>query len=130
MQQRFDQINVIPFIDIMLVLLAIVLMTATFVVKGDIDVALPVAENSSEPEPELDPVRIGIDASASLFWEGEPIHITDLDGELGQVASDATDRPVVLSVDESVSFGRFIEVVDLIKGHKLEQMSIRVQEGA
>ncbi|MCG5515583.1 MULTISPECIES: biopolymer transporter ExbD [unclassified Ectothiorhodospira] len=130
MSQRFDSINVIPFIDIMLVLLAIVLMTATFVVQGDIDVTLPVAQNSQEPEPELDAVRIGIDASASLFWQGKPIQLSDLDAELGTVAEQGGVRPVVLSVDESVSFGRFVEVVDLIKGHRLEKMSIRVQEGA
>ncbi|SEK33405.1 ExbD/TolR family protein [Ectothiorhodospira marina] len=130
MPQRFDSINVIPFIDIMLVLLAIVLMTATFVVQGDIDVTLPVAQNSHEPEPELDAVRIGIDASASLFWQGKPIQLSDLDAELGTVAEQGGARPVVLSVDESVSFGRFVEVVDLIKGHRLEKMSIRVQEGA
>jgi biopolymer transport protein ExbD len=129
MQQRFDSINVIPFIDIMLVLLAIVLMTATFVVKGDLDVNLPVAKHSTEPEPELDAVRIGIDASASLFWQGEPIHLADLDTQLARVAEQGGLRPVVLSVDESVSFGRFIEVVDLIKAHRLEKMSIRVREG-
>ena len=39
--KKFDQINVIPFIDIMLVLLAIVLMTATFIAQGKIDAKTP-----------------------------------------------------------------------------------------
>jgi len=39
--KKFDSINVIPFIDIMLVLLAIVLTTATFVANGQLDIALP-----------------------------------------------------------------------------------------
>ena len=42
--KKFDQINVIPFIDIMLVLLAIVLMTATFIAQGKIDVNLPTSK--------------------------------------------------------------------------------------
>ncbi len=41
--KRFDQINVIPFIDIMLVLLAIVLTTATFISQGRLDINVPTA---------------------------------------------------------------------------------------
>ena len=43
--KKFDQINVIPFIDIMLVLLAILLMTATFIAQGKIDVNLPTSKS-------------------------------------------------------------------------------------
>jgi len=47
--KKFDQINVIPFIDIMLVLLAIVLMTATFIAQGKIDVNLPTSKAPATP---------------------------------------------------------------------------------
>lgn len=130
MQKRFDSINVIPFIDIMLVLLAIVLMTATFIVQGDLDVQLPVAENSAAPEPELEPMRIAIDAAEDLYWAGEPIDLTTLDVLLEAAAAEEATGAIVLSVDQRVPFRRFVEVVDLIKGHGLERMSIRVREGA
>jgi len=49
-QKRFDQINVIPFIDIMLVLLVMVLTTATFIKQGVIPVELPHAKGSQKEE--------------------------------------------------------------------------------
>ena len=45
-QNGFDSINVVPLVDVMLVLLTIVLTTSTFVATGAIPVALPKAENS------------------------------------------------------------------------------------
>ena len=58
--KRFDQINVIPFIDVMLVLLAIVLTTATFVAQGTIPVNLPVSQSASKFRDQK-PVEITID---------------------------------------------------------------------
>jgi hypothetical protein len=47
--KRMDQINVIPFIDVMLVLLAIVLTTATFLIEGRLPIRLPAAETQTTP---------------------------------------------------------------------------------
>lgn len=67
--KRFDQINVIPFIDIMLVLLAIVLTTATFVAQGRIPLQLPEAEHAAQPVNEK-PMEISIDERArSILME-------------------------------------------------------------
>ncbi|HRN00354.1 MAG TPA: biopolymer transporter ExbD, partial [Aliarcobacter cryaerophilus] len=46
--QKYDSINVIPFIDVLLVLLAIVLLTSTFITKGIIPVNLPDSKNASK----------------------------------------------------------------------------------
>ncbi|OYV24794.1 MAG: energy transducer TonB, partial [Halothiobacillus sp. 20-54-6] len=63
--RRFDQINVIPFIDIMLVLLAIVLTTATFIAQGEISVNLPEAK-SAQPV-SIEPVlMITVNATGAL----------------------------------------------------------------
>ena len=68
--KRMDQINVIPFIDVMLVLLAIVLTTATFIVEGRLPIRLPTAESQAEPAV-TEPVEIAIDAAGQLYWAGE-----------------------------------------------------------
>ena len=49
--QKYDSINVIPFIDVLLVLLAIVLLTSTFITKGIIPIALPNASNADTLKP-------------------------------------------------------------------------------
>jgi biopolymer transport protein ExbD len=118
--KRFDQVNVIPFIDIMLVLLAIVLTTATFISQGKISLDLPEAEHT-ETLIDEEGVEITIDAQEQLFFNQSAMDIEAL-GE--QLASLARQTPVVLYVDRSVRFDRFVTVIDLLKANKLEKLSI------
>jgi len=70
--KRFDQINMIPFIDIMLVLLAIVLTTATFISQGVIDIDLPVAESAKTLQQAKEKtLEIAINAENQVFLDGE-----------------------------------------------------------
>ncbi len=124
--KRFDQINVIPFIDIMLVLLAIVLTTATFISQGSIEVDLPQAE-SAEALPQTDDktVEIAIDTEKRLFFEGDAITQLELAVKLEGLAK---ETPVILRVDKLVAFQNFVSVVDLLKKNKLEKLSILTSE--
>lgn len=65
--KRMDQINVIPFIDVMLVLLAIVLTTATFLIEGRLPIRLPPAETQTRPL-DVTPIEIAIAADGQIFW--------------------------------------------------------------
>jgi biopolymer transport protein ExbD len=118
--KRFDQVNVIPFIDIMLVLLAIVLTTATFISQGKITLDLPQAENT-ETLTDLDGVEIAIDAQEQLFFDKNPIELEQLNEQLTGLDS---QTPVTLLVDKSIRFERFVKIIDLLKANKLETLSI------
>ncbi|MFZ5580039.1 MAG: biopolymer transporter ExbD [Pseudomonadota bacterium] len=118
--KRFDQINVIPFIDIMLVLLAIVLTTATFVAQGRIPLKLPEAEHAAAPVSEK-PLEISIDAARKLYIGGAQTHLLELDRQLGQAES---DQAIILSVDAVVPFSDFVGVLDLLQKYRLEKVSI------
>lgn len=119
--KRFDQINVIPFIDIMLVLLAIVLTTATFISQGRLDITVPSASKSL-PAPDTEtPVAIAIDAGHQLYIDETPI---SLDSLQTRIASLASETPVTLRVDQAVPFQHFVEVIDLLKQHQLNRLSI------
>jgi biopolymer transport protein ExbD len=118
--KRFDQVNVIPFIDIMLVLLAIVLTTATFISQGKITLDLPQAENT-ETLTDLDGVEIAIDAQEQLFFDKNPIELEQLNERLTGLDS---QTPVTLLVDKSIRFERFVKIIDLLKANKLETLSI------
>ena len=72
--KRFDQINVIPFIDIMLVLLAIVLTTATFISQGLIEVNLPAADNAVAMKEQHKSLEISIDAGNRMYLDGRRRH--------------------------------------------------------
>lgn len=118
--KRIDTINVIPFIDIMLVMLAIVLTTATFIVEGKLDIQLPEAEAVSDDQA-VEKLEIGIDREGRLFLgsaEVSPEVLADrLDGIDVQTS-------IVLRVDADTRFAGFVSVVDLLKARKLERLTI------
>ena len=118
--KRIDTINVIPFIDIMLVLLAIVLTTATFITHGRIQVELPVATEGDPPQ-HKDTTTITIDRHAQLFYDDTLVTTEQLEGRLDKLR---TNAPIILKVDRQVSFGHFIEIIDRLKERKLETFSI------
>ena len=78
---KFDTINVIPFIDIMLVLLAIVLTTATFISNGQLDIALPESGADVQAQ-EMQTIEIAIDRLAKLYLEGVEIDLDSLNQKI------------------------------------------------
>ncbi|MDM7321918.1 MAG: TonB system transport protein ExbD [Gammaproteobacteria bacterium] len=118
--KKFDQINVIPFIDIMLVLLAIVLTTATFIAQGRIPLNLPEAKHAAAAQNDK-PLEISIDAERKLYLDAALVHLLELDQRLAEVK---TSQPIVLRVDASVPFSDFVGVLDLLQKFHLEQVSI------
>jgi biopolymer transport protein ExbD len=123
--KKMDQINVIPFIDIMLVLLAIVLTTATFIVEGRLQIRLPTAANQDAPE-RLDPQEIAIGADGQLFFQAEALGVgaPGLAALSPRLAALAPATPIVLRVDAQAQFAAFIAVVDQLKARGLERLSI------
>ena len=120
--QRFDQINVIPFIDIMLVLLAIVLTTATFISQGQIDVSLPAADSAEQiQENQEKNLVITINTNQKIFLDDKEIDLNFLSSALKKVDK---KTPIIFRVDKQVVFESFVQVVDLLKANQLEKFSI------
>lgn len=127
--RRFDQINMIPFIDIMLVLLAIVLTTATFISQGVIDIDLPEAE-SAKPITQNSTVKtieIAINANKNLFIDGEAATREQL---TSKIENTTKETPILLRVDQEVAFKHFVYVIDLLKKNKLEKLKIITKDGS
>jgi biopolymer transport protein ExbD len=118
--KRFDQINVIPFIDIMLVLLAIVLMTATFIAREGIDFDLPKAE-SAAPASGDQIMEITIDKNGALHFDGVAITLELLDTKLAEVDA---EQAIQIGVDRGVAFNSFVQVIDKLKAHNLQHLTI------
>ncbi len=123
--KRFDQINVIPFIDIMLVLLAIVLTTATFISQGRLDINLPKASSKQSLSERQQTVRLAIDEEMTIFYQETPVTLEMLDESVSRL--DKNTR-IILSVDQSVPFQQFVHVIDLLKQQQIEQLSIITQK--
>lgn len=124
--KRFETINVIPFIDIMLVLLAIVLTTATFIVEGKLEIRLPEASTQATPD-RLERRELAIDADERLYLDEQPLELEAL-GE--RLAALGRDTPIVLRVDADVRFARFVQVIDLLKARHMDRLTILTRETA
>jgi biopolymer transport protein ExbD len=118
--KRFDQINVIPFIDIMLVLLVMVLTTATFIKQGIIPVDLPKAQQE-EKEKDLQELTVYITKEGKLFIEKEAVTLVQLKSRL---ASAPKDQTVILRSDKEATFQQFVNVMDVLKELQHEQLYI------
>lgn len=123
--KRFDQINMVPFIDIVLVLLAIVMTTASFVSKGLIDVDLPEAESAQAAPSDQEAKELAIDASNQLFLQGEKVDLSALDTALSALPKQTHFH---LRVDKQANFAAFVSVVDLLKKLELKQIAIETVE--
>jgi len=123
-RKRFDEINVIPFIDIMLVLLVMVLTTATFIKQGVIPVNLPEAK-SSEKEEVKDEVTVYINAKGEMFFEKEKLDLSKLKEKLSEISKQQT---VILRSDKESKFQDFVSVMDILKKLGHEQLYIVTKE--
>ncbi len=121
--KKFDTINVVPFIDIMLVLLVIVLTTATFVAKGYIPVDLAKAKSASKIE-KVDKLVITIDKEQRIFFNNEKVAKENVASKL---KSYPKETPISMSCDKSVAFSEFVFLLDLIKLGDFKNLGIITQ---
>ena len=118
--KKFESINVVPFIDIMLVLLVIVLTTATFVAKGIIPVDLPSSKSSEKQNDEKN-LTITIKPSGEILFDDKPVLKENLESELG---SYKTTTPIHINCDKEAKFDMFVELLDILKLKEFKNLGI------
>lgn len=121
--KRFDSINVIPLIDVMLVLLAIVLMSASFIVKDSLQIELPETSNTQSyiSSPEETPVKLYINKDNQLFIEEKPQNLEEVQLFLTTLNK---QQAITLQVDKKTEFGVFVQLIDSLKGQELTNLTI------
>jgi biopolymer transport protein ExbD len=119
-RRPFTQINVVPFIDIVLVLLVIVLATATFIVKNELPVDLPKSGSRSKIPPKS--ITITIDKEGHYFYRKEPVTLSELEKRLATL--DPVKDLITLNADQKSQFQKFVTVVDLLKRKGFKKISV------
>jgi biopolymer transport protein ExbD len=120
-RERFDRINIVPFVDIVLVLLVIVLATATFVTHKGVAVRLPQASGRTVVVPPH-AVTVTVDASGRYALEGQSLAWEALRTRIGRLDANGT---VVLQADRQAPFGEVSRVLFLLQEHGHTQIMIR-----
>ena len=113
------EINVTPLVDVVLVLLLVFMVTAPMMNRG-VDVSLPVA-NLPNNQPE-DRITVTLTAEGRVMIGDRPVNLVLLVDELRGILSSRAGRIVYLRADESLRYGKVIEVVDKLKQAGVEQI--------
>lgn len=121
MERELNQINVIPLVDVMLVLLVIVLTTATFISTGQVPVELAKAKEVTDHKDV--PLMITLTADGRLFVNDQPIPDNGLSTVLN---GHPRESAVVLRADRVTVLERFVGVVDEVRGLGFRQVSLEV----
>lgn len=122
--KRGEGLNIVPFIDIMLVLLAIVLSISTFIAQGKIKVEIPQSQNSEQQKNEKKRV-ITVDSKNQIYFDDRPVTIVDLRKELKNVEPKVL---VELRSDKESKFDIFVQILDVLKERNHENFAISTQK--
>ena len=119
-RERFDKMNVVPFIDIVLVLLVIILATSTFVKNQTIKVDLPTA--SSKKSEEKKNIQIAVNKKGQYSYDYEMLSIDLIREKLMKL--DSKKDLISLRMDKSSEFRYFVDIIDILKTKGFENISI------
>jgi biopolymer transport protein ExbD len=119
------QINVVPFVDISLVLLVIFMLTASVIDKADIPIDLPRAANGSEG---VDPtVNIVITAAGAIFLDGAGVASDALVAQVSQRRATQPKLRAAIAADKSVRYERVVSVIDVLKSAGVNAFALNIE---
>ena len=110
------EINIVPLVDVSLVLLIIFMVTATFIKAAGMNIQLPSSSESLAEKTTLHEVVIVVAADGTLFWQGEPITEQRLASVLKENAREfGTESHVIIQGDERAAYGNVVRAMSLAK---------------
>ncbi len=118
--KKFDSMNVVPFIDIMLVLLVIVLTTATFVARGIIPVNLSKAKSANTIK-EKKRLVITIKQDGAIFFDKEQIAKDKVETKL---LTYKKQSQISINCDKNAKFDNFVYILDILKNSGFKNVGV------
>jgi biopolymer transport protein TolR len=119
-----SEINVTPFVDVMLVLLVIFMATAQFMTAG-VPIELPKAGGkaleNTQKEP---PLTVTVTGEGKVFLQESEIASAELAGKLSAIAKSSLEQPIFVKGDEHVDYGTFMSVMSEIRAAGFKRISL------
>ena len=119
-KRPMSEINVVPYIDVMLVLLIIFMITAPLLSQG-VKIDLPQVPSEALPASDNDPVIISVDAAGNFFInygenQDQPVSPEVLVNRVGALIKYRPELPVLVKGDAGVNYGRVVQSMALLQG--------------
>ncbi len=132
-RRTINEINMVPFIDVMLVLLIIFMVTAPLITTGVVE--LPSVGRAKQAETRVIEVIVGLDEQLRLRTRGEetdkdsPVTLARLAGAVRQRQGGNAQMPVVISADRNVKYDAVVRVMDSLQRAGVQRVGLSVQQG-
>ena len=119
-KRPMSEINVVPYIDVMLVLLIIFMITAPLLSQG-VKIDLPQVPSEPLPASDNDPVIVSVDAAGNFFINygedpDQPVSAEVLVNRVGALVKYRPKLPVLVKGDAGVNYGRVVQAMALLQG--------------
>ena len=118
-RRMLAEINVVPYIDVMLVLLVIFMVTAPMLMQG-VEVELPKADAAPVADQDAEPLIVSIDSKGQLFLnlganEKQALELATVRQRVGAVLRRTPDKPVLVWGDQRVAYGDVVIVMTALQ---------------
>jgi biopolymer transport protein TolR len=130
-RRAVSEINMVPFIDVMLVLLIIFMVSAPLITTGVVD--LPSVGKARQRPASVIEIVVGSDDKLRLSIdraEPEPISLPQLASRVKAAQGDRQDMPVVISADRQVRYESVVKVMDSLQRAGVQRVGLSVKQGA
>ena len=117
-----SEINVTPFVDVMLVLLIVFMVTAPMLTVG-VPVNLPETNADSLPD-DNEPLTVTINAKGEIFIQDTRVGYSDLVPKLLAVSKNRTDTRIYVRGDKTINYGRVLEIMGMLSGSGFTKVAL------
>ena len=121
-----SQINITPFVDVVLVLLVIFMVTAPIVLKDQLQVKLP--KSSTSDQSSVPPLSISVTENGDYLLYGKPTNEAELKLKVSEAVKLSPDAQAILSADTNARHGYVVKLIDLVKSQGLNRFAIEVEK--
>ena len=120
------EINIVPFTDVLLVLLVIFMVTTPLIVQGQIHVKLPRAQSGSQASTQK-PVTLTLTAAGKLYLNDAEVSFADLQGFLNTAMKNREDKTVIINADANSAHGKVVALLDAAKLAGAQKLAIATE---
>ena len=121
-KEPISEINVTPFVDVMLVLLIIFMVTAPLLTVG-VQVDLPETSADTLPE-ETEPLTLTINAKGEIFIQETKVEYEKIIAKIMAVSNNRTDTRIFVRGDKTINYGRVLEVMGMLSGSGFTKVAL------
>jgi biopolymer transport protein ExbD len=119
-------INVVPLVDIILVVLIIFMVTAPLVLKPTIDINLP--KSSSGDATPATPLNIAVAGDGKLSLNGSPSDLQTITAYVAKIVAEKPETAAILQADKTVTLDKLTEIIDVVKSAGVKRVAFSIEK--